>query len=265
MINKLIAGLAVMFFLTGAVAAKEFTIMIDLNGKGGQCSYRVEYTSRGNFKDKAATTLKTTGVSCIGNAVAVDSSKLTVKLDSVKIKSTLYTDEKIAEIKSKLLKTDFSLHLDNGAPAIDTGSKVPAADYIAWDLYRQLIKLLPAMPDKPIKPGFTWENTIVVPIQTAGGTMPCELYRYYTFKKIKGDTATIVWNFRFAPTDNAVDKTNALEEVPIGGNGSGSAIIDVRNKRLISADMGFSTPVAKVNGISVSWQERAVFTLKRSK
>lgn len=236
--------------------------MVDLNGKGGQCTYRIEYTSRGNFRDKAGTTQKTTGVSCLLRATAVDSTKMTAKLDSVKIKSTLYNEAKIEDIKDKLLKTDFSVKLDKGSPVIDTASKIPASDYIAWDLYRQLIKLLPSLPDKAIKPGYTWENIIIVPMQTSVGSIPCEFYRFYTFKKIKGDTATIVWNFRFVPTNNVADSTNALEDVPIGGNGSGSAVVDVQSKRLISADMGFSTPVAKVGGIEVNWQERAVFTLK---
>jgi hypothetical protein len=199
------------------------------------------------------------------SATIVDSTKATAKLDSVKINSTLFNETRIGEIREKLLKTDFSIRLEKGAPTIDTSSKIPAADYIEWDLYRQLVKLLPKLPEKPIKPGYTWEDVGIVPMQTAAGNVPCEIYRFYTFKKISGDTATIVWNFRFAPADNADDKTNALEAVPIGGKGSGSAIIDVRNKRLISADMGFSTPVAKINETSVTWQERAVFSLKGCK
>jgi hypothetical protein len=102
-------------------------------------------------------------------------------------------------------------------------------------------------------------------MQTARGTVPCEMYRFYTFKKLKRDTATISWNFRYAPADNAVDSTNPLEEVPIGGTGSGQALISVRNQCLVSADMGFSTPVAKINGINVTWRERAVFKLKSCK
>lgn len=265
MVNKISTGLLFIAFLSGSLPAKEFTLMVDLNGKGGQCAYRIDYTSRGIFKDKGTTSEKTTGVSCIMKTTNSDSTKLTAKLDSVKIQSTQYDETKIADIKSKLLKTDFSIRLDKGSPAIDTASKIPASDYIAWDLYRQLVKLLPTMPDKPVKPGYTWENSMVVPLQTAGGNVPCEMYRFYTFKKIKGDTATIVWNFRFAPANNASDTTNALEEVPVGGNGNGSAAIDVKNKRLISADMSFSTPVATINKISVTWQERAVFTLKQCK
>jgi hypothetical protein len=265
MIRLFLSAVLSLALLSSSLFAKEISIMIDLNGKGGQCTYRIEYTSRGNFRDKKGTIQKTTGVSCILKATAVDSTKLLAKLDSVRIKSTLYNATTIADIKSKLLKTDFSMKLDKGSPVIDTAFKIPVSDYIAWDLYRQLVKLLPTLPDKAIKPGYTWENTIVVPMQTSAGNIPCELYRFYTFKKIMGDTATIVWNFRFVPTNNVADTTNTLENVPIGGNGSGSAVIDVRNKRLVSADMGFNTPVAKFGEINVTWQERAVFTIKGCK
>ena len=264
--NRTFPGLFLLLALfSSALSAKEISVMVDMNGKGGLCTYRIEYTSRGNFKDKAGITEKTTGVSCLMRATAIDSTKLLAKLDSVKIKSTLYNAAKIQDIKSKLLNTDFSIKMDHGSLTIDSTSKIPASDYIAWDLYRQLVKMLPTLPDKPIKPGYTWEDIGVVNLQTQGGTVPCEIYRFYTFKKMKGDTATIVWNFRFVPTNNYKDTTNALEDVPVGGNGSGSAVIDVRNKQLVGADMGFSTPVAKVGGISVTWQERAVFTLKGCK
>jgi hypothetical protein len=263
--RKLLTVILFAAFFSGSSIATEVAVMVDMNGKGGNCTYRIEYTSRGTFKDKTGTTEKTTGVSCMLNASVRDSTKLDAKIDSVRIKSTLYNEAKIADIKKKLMKTDFHLKLEKGQPVIDTTSKIPASDYIEWDLYRQLVKLLPSLPDKSIKPGYTWENIGVISMQTSAGSIPCEIYRFYTFKKMKGDTATIVWNFRFVPTNNYLDTTNALEEVPIGGHGSGSAVIDVRQKRLVSADMGFSTPVAKVGAVTVGWQERAVFTFKSCK
>jgi hypothetical protein len=243
---------------------KSVVLKIDYNGKQ-QCSYSIEYTSRGDYRQKGTTTKKTTGVNCFATASFADQNRLNVKVDTVVIKSDIYKDSKIKEIRESIMKSSYALNIANGYPAIDTTAKMPATEYLEWDLYRQLIKLLPILPDKSIKPGFTWEQSMVVPMQTARGTIPCELFRFYTFKKLRGDTATVVWNFRYAPSDNAVDSTNALEDIPIGGNGSGSALIDVRNKYLISADMGFSTPVAVINDIKVTWRERAVFALKHCK
>lgn len=243
---------------------KSVILKIDYSGKQ-QCSYGIEYTSRGDYRQKGTTTKKTTGVNCLATASFTDQNRLLVKVDTVVIKSDLYNESKIKEMRENLMKSSYTLSMANGYPAIDTTAKMPASEYLEWDLYRQLIKLLPTLPDKPVKRGFTWEQALVIPMKTARGTIPCELLRFYTFKKIHGDTATIVWNFRYAPGENAVDSTNALEDIPIGGNGSGTALIDVRRQYLISADMGFSTPVAVINDIKVTWRERAVFSLKHCK
>ena len=262
--NGFYAGVLFAGMLSTTAFGKSVTLTIDYRGKQ-QCMYAVEYTSRGDYKQKGAVTKKTTGVNCTVAAGIDDNGKLKVKIDTVAISSDIYDNVKIAKVKENLLKKDYELSVDNGYPAIDTASKLPAAEYLEWDLYRQLIKLLPILPEKPIKVGYTWEQTITVPMQTPRGSVSCELYRFYTFKKMKGDTATIIWNFRYAPADNAIDSTNALADIPIGGTGSGTALVDVGNKCLISADMGFSTPVATVNDIQVTWRERAVFQLKRCK
>ena len=265
MIKKYFAGMLIGGFLSVAVSGeKEIILKMDYSGKQ-QCVYGIEYTSQGNFKQKGVMTKKNTEVNCLISATVADRNRLAIKVDTVFVKSDFIKGPKLITLRQSILKTNYVLTLVNGYPSIDTAAKIPVTDYLEWDLYRQLIKMLPAIPDKPVQPGFTWENTVTLPLRTARGAIPCELYRFYTFKKLQGDTATISWNFRYAPAENAVDSTNALEEIPVGGNGSGMALIDVRNKCLLGADMGFSTPVAVINDISVTWRERAVFTLKQSK
>jgi hypothetical protein len=258
------AIVAVTFCAVAAVGKPAVALRINYEGKQ-MCSYRIEYTSQGEYKQKGTITKKKTGVNCVSSAVITGENKVTITMDTVSIKSDLYKEEKIKEMHESIMKSTYSLRLTDGYPAIDTSAGLPVSDYLSWDIYRQLIKLLPVLPEESIKPGYTWEQTITVPMKTARGTIPCEMYRFYTFKKLKGDTATISWNFRYAPADNAVDSTNPLEEVPIGGKGSGQALISVRHKCLLSADMGFSTPVAVIDDISVMWRERAVFKLKSCK
>jgi hypothetical protein len=259
------AAVLVGVFLAATVFGKP-AVALRINYKGKEiCSYRIEYTSQGEYKQKGTITKKKTGVDCVSSAVITGENRVTIKMDTVKIKSDLYKEEKVNEMRESIMKSTYSLTLTDGYPAIDTSAGLPVSDYLSWDIYRQLIKLLPILPEESIRPGYTWEQTITVPMKTARGTLPCEMYRFYTFKKLKGDTATISWNFRYAPADNAVDSTNPLDEVPVGGTGSGQALISVRNSCLLSADMGFSTPVAKINDISVTWRERAVFKLKSCK
>jgi hypothetical protein len=252
------------FLAVTAIAKESVTLRINYSNKQ-HCVYGIEYTSQGEFKQKGVISKKNTGVNCIMSAIVAEQNRVTVKVDTVGIKSDFYDSVKIAKLHESVMKTTYSLTTVDGYPAIDTSIRVPEEDYMEWDLYRQLVKLLPSVPDKSIRPGYTWEQTIVLPMQTARGTVPCELYRFYTFKKRHGDTAMISWNFRYAPAENATDSTNPLKEIPIGGKGSGTALISISDNCILSADMGFSTPIAVINDITVTWRERAVFTLKRCK
>jgi hypothetical protein len=264
--NNRYAAALLMIAVMAAAAFGKPAVSLKINYEGKQiCSYRLEYTSQGEYRQKGQITKKKTGVNCVSSAVVTGENKVKIKMDTVTIESDMYGEEKIKEIREKIMRSTYSLQLTDGYPVIDTTAGMPVSDYLSWDIYRQLIKLLPVLPEERVKPGYTWEQTVTIPMKTARGTIPCELYRFYTFKKLKKDTATISWNFRYAPADNAVDSTNPLEEVPIGGKGSGRALISVRKSCLLSVDVGFSTPVAVIKDISVTWRERAVFKLKSCK
>jgi hypothetical protein len=265
MTTRYAATAVAILFIAAAVFGKP-AVSLTINYEGKQiCSYRIEYTSQGEYKQKGQITKKKTGVNCVSSAIVTGENRVKIKMDTVSIESDMYSEEKINEIRESIMKSTYSLYLSEGYPVIDTSAGLPVSDYLSWDIYRQLIKLLPVLPEERVKPGYTWEQTVTIPMKTARGTIPCELYRFYTFKKLKRDTATISWNFRYAPAENAVDSTNPLEEVPIGGKGSGLALISVKKNCLISVDVGFSTPVAVIKDISVTWRERAVFKLKSCK
>lgn len=256
-------------FITGALSfsplAKDskdnaVTLTMDYSGKQ-QCGYVVDYTSQGNFKQKGVVSTKSTNVYCVISGTLKKQDLLTVKVDSISIKSDIYKEEVEKELREKLLKSDYSLSLANGFPSIDTTAEMPAAGYLEWDLYRQLAKLLPILPGKPIKPGFSWERTFVLPLRTARGLVSCEVYRSYTFNKLHGDTAMISWNFRYTASKKSSDSTNALNQIPVAGKGTGSAVLDIRNHCILKAEMDFATPVAVIGEVSVTWQEKAVFSL----
>lgn len=260
---------SIALFMTGVVVLSAFAkdakdnavaLKIDYAGKE-QCGYVVDYTSQGNFKQKGVVTTKSTDVHCVLSAAHKKPEALSVKVDSIAIKSDIYKEGLKKELREKLLQSDYSLSLANGFPSIDTTAEMPAAGYLEWDLYRQLAKLLPILPNKPIKPGFTWERSFVLPLRTARGTVSCELYRSYGFTKLKGDTAIISWNFKYTASKKSVDSTDALNQIPVAGKGSGSAVLDVRNHCILKAEMDFATPVAVIGEVSVTWQEKATFAL----
>jgi hypothetical protein len=256
-------------FMAGAIAFSAFakdskdnavSLSMDYNGKA-QCSYTVDYTSQGNFTQKGAVSSKSTTVHCSVQSLKEKPDMLTIKVDSIEIKSDIFSEDVKKDLKEKLLKSRYAISLVNGFPTIDTSLEAPATGYLQWDLYRQFAKLMPMLPSKPIKPGFTWERTFTLPLHTSRGTVSCEMYRTYAFKKLQGDTAIVSWDFRYTAGKKAPDTTSALDQIPVSGKGSGSAVLDISNHCILKAEMNFATPVAIVGDVSVTWQEKAVFSL----
>ena len=88
------------------------------------------------------------------------------------------------------------------------------------------------------------------------------IYRSYTFKKLQGDTAMVGWDFRYTAADKkSSDTSDVLNNIPVSGKGSGSALLDLRNHCILRAAMDFAAPVATVGDVSVTWIEKAVFSL----
>jgi hypothetical protein len=243
-------------------AADGVVLKADYSAKK-QWNYAATYTSQGNFRQKSSNTAKSTEIRCSFTATKKGAAKLGIKVDSVAVKSDVYKEDLQKEIRDKLIKADYSLSLANGFPTIDTSVEMPASNYLEWDLYRQLAKLLPALPAKPVKQGFTWERTDLVPMQTARGKVTCEVYRNYTLNVLTGDSALISWKFRYAGSGKP--DSSALTDIPVFGQGNGTAVIDVRAGCILNAEMNFTAPLAMVGDVSVVWHEKAEITLTGAK
>ncbi|HEX7511460.1 MAG TPA: hypothetical protein VF335_09185 [Chitinivibrionales bacterium] len=234
-------------------------LSVDYAGKQ-RCSYLAEYTSQGSFKQKENVSKKSTAIRCMLSMKRKEVKKLDIRVDSVSISSDMF-DEKIrAKIRQTLVESPLSVSLARGYPSLDSATPAPGAGYLQWDLNRQLFKLLPALPEHPVKQGFTWERTITAPLQTQRGSVSCETYRCYTLKRLQNDTATVTWKFTFSASKKT-EGSDALKEIPVSGAGNGTAVIDLRNRCIISATMDFTTPVASIGDLTVSWTERAEFIL----
>ena len=259
----IVVGCALMMVFGKDVRDNACMLTIDYAGKR-QCSYLAEYTSQGNFKQKDLVSKKSTSVRCVLFLSAAGPKRLSIKVDSIFVRSDVFNEKMQKDLRQTLKKSTYSLSLEHGFPALDSTAAIPMAGYAAWDLYRHLSKLLPALPDKPVKPGFTWERTMTLPLQTARGIVSCETYRSYIFSKLQGDTATVNWQFTYS-AGKKTDGSDVSKEIPVSGKGKGSALIDVARHCVLSASMDFTTPVAAIGDVSVTWTERADFTLVECK
>jgi hypothetical protein len=246
-------------------SAKVTTVLLKVDYKGiPSCNYSAEYSSKGTFKQKDSVATKSTRV-VAALSFANKEKHLAVKVDSMTVTSDFLKPEQQTEIVQKCLKNEYTLSLSRGFPSLDSAVTIPIERYLEWDLIRQIAKLLPMLPNKPIRAGFTWERTITLPLQTAAGKTSCEIYRHYTLDKIQGDTALISWKLNYTASKKAQDTMEILRNIPVAGKGSGSAMLDTRNHSILGAEMDFTTPVGTVGDISVNWTEKASLKLKGSK
>ncbi len=251
--------------ITGCQKEKTYTLKVDYSAKK-QWTYTIEYTSQGLFtQNDSTTTLNTVIKSALtGSTTTPDKLKLTVQ--NIQITSDMLTEEEKQQVTEKLSKAEYDLALQDGTPSIDTSADLPAGSFPEWDLYRQFARLLPTLPTTSIKPGFNWERTATFPVTTMQGTVPCEVYRSYTFDSLSEDNATalISWQFRYATDKQVIDSTNLMKQIPIAGNGTGTALFDLKNNVIKEAKMQFETPLAEIGSISVNWREEAVLKLEGS-
>ena len=264
MLKKNITGFIVVGCALTMVFAKDVgdearLLTVDYAGKQ-QCSYLAEYTSQGSFTQKGIVSKKSTSVRCVLFLSAAGPKRLSIKADSIFVGSDVFDEKMQKDLRKTLKKATYSLSLEHGFPEIDSASVIPTAGYAAWDLYRHLSKLLPALPDKPVKPGFTWERTVTLPLQTTRGIVSCETYRSYVFSKLQGDTATVNWQFTYS-AGKKPGGSDLSKDVPVSGKGKGWALIDIARHCVLSAGMDFTTPVAALGDVSVTWIERAEFSL----
>jgi hypothetical protein len=245
---------------TSCTKEKGTALTIDYSSKENW-EYTVNYTSQGIFTQEDSTSTKNTTINCtlLGNK-AQDSDKLDLKVKSIEITSDMFDDEVKQQLTDQLSKAEYSLLIQEGYPTFDTEQKLPAGSFLEWDLYLQFAKLMPLLPSKPVDPGFAWERSLIMPMQTAYGEIPCEVYQNYTFDSLSADKkiAFIRWQFRYSAEQQFVDSVDFIKQIPVAGNGSGSVQLDLKNKCILTAEMDFKSPIATIGEVKIDWREHAV-------
>ncbi|MBD3321934.1 MAG: hypothetical protein GF350_12630 [Chitinivibrionales bacterium] len=248
------------------LAAKDTSPLLKLDySKGKSWTYTISYNSECIFAHKDKTETKNTSLDCtLNGSVSRSKDRLSFSIADVSVESELYDADVQKSIVDNLSEATLDLALVDGAPEIDTVPDFSSEGLPEWNIYIQFSKLLPDMPKQSIKEGFTWERSVTLPVKTAQGTALCEIYRLYKVENIasKEKTAEISWRFRYATTDKKESGESLKKYVPIGGKGTGTAVIDIKNKVIRKASVEFETPVAKVDNSNVNWKEKAELTLQ---
>ncbi|MBD3315213.1 MAG: hypothetical protein GF344_05455 [Chitinivibrionales bacterium] len=228
-----------------------------------QWSYAMNYRAKCVIDEGGSNSNIDTRIMCrLTGKPNPDDSRLTFCIDSAAMNSGLYNPEQQEKIIDKLTGSRMGLALIRGCPVVDTLSSFSAEELSEWDLVIQFAKLLPDVPMRPVRKGYTWERNGIHPINTSLGTIPCEVYRSYKIEKLSArrDTAFISWRFRYAAADLAVDTSSILKRVPVSGTGGGTASIEVNDGTLLKAEVNFRTPLARVGDTKVYWTDNTVLS-----
>lgn len=231
--------------------------------------YDIDYKARCVIQDKDSVNHEDMHINCkIGCRASKNGQRLDFILRNVAIETSLYDTQTVAGIKDELLKAQYSFALINGCPVVDTMTGFTKRGLKEWDLLLQFARLLPDIPNQPVKKGYSWERSAVYMVPTAHEkTLPCNVYQLYEVKEFSktGDSVTIHWDFRYAAEHSAIERGEILKRVPISGRGKGITVIDLKQGVILSTEIHFKTPIAEYMGTTVFWTEDTSMKLRPRK
>ncbi len=225
----------------------------------------------GSFSYNDSSSMLSSTITCnLSGRKTENRDQLTLKAENVRVVSNILDTDEIQYVTDQIEKVEYSVALNIDISNPQDSLLVPVSGFHEWDLYRQLIKVIPSLPESQVRPGFSWEREKRFPVTTSQGETTCEVYQSFTFDSLRTagsnhKEACISWQFRYAIDDAGLDTASQISSLPLAGNGNGTALIDVTRKCLVSTEMVFTTPASSLPDVSVQWKEKASLMLTDTK
>lgn len=242
-------------------------LTVDFSSRG-RWIYDFDFTTGGIFAWGDSSRDLTSRLTCrlVATPEPGHSCNVVVTADSVDISSTLLDSAEIASIAARLGRIERTLTLCDSAFYLIDSAALPVAGVGEWDLYRQIAKVLPSLPQGAVRPGFAWERQREMPLETSHGPTVAHLYQSFAFDSIGADIrdrecAYISWHFRYIVDAHGIDSSAGIDDLPLSGKGGAHAVLDLDAKSLLSARMFFVAPVCTLSAVSVAWEEEAELAL----
>jgi hypothetical protein len=178
------------------------------------------------------------------------------RLYAPRITSNFLSEQEKYNLERQFEKLVLTLRTKEGA--VDTRDTVdlPVIMVGEWDLFRSFLKVLPALPERPVRAGERWERERQFPLETNHGKAIGHLYQLFTLDSISSDNmvkkAYLSWRFKYQIEPLSTDSI-FLEKLPLNGNGKGRAVFDLNNKTIEIAHAFFSTQSESFSDIT--WME----------
>jgi hypothetical protein len=202
-----------------------------------------------------------------GRGDSTDPSLVHVTTDSVSVETGLNEGES-DELRRLLESFEISFSLREGIVGLGDSATIPIVKVGRRDLYRYFVKMLPLLPQGLVRPGFTWERQMDIPLTSQDGDGALwHLYESFRFDSLAsvgtgGRKAYVSWLFSYAADAGSADTGGLPDDTPSRGRGTGNAVLDVDRKMLEEAGVESIVPESPASDVfSIEWEEKASIRL----
>lgn len=232
--------------------------------------YRLTYNSGGEYSWEDTSSDLSTTLECklIGKHVRNNPGNMSVHVESTNILTNVLDKVEIFNMTHQLEERDFIVSYTESGIDMDKIGLFPLYSPEEHGFIRQLMKLTPNLPNQPVPPGFVWERESMHPVKSSAGTIPCTVYRSYSFDSLSSDDHTLAyisWKFRYMLDQKSIDTTSAVFLMPMAGMGQGNATINTTLHKIKNSEVRFITDEVDIAGMKLKWKEKAVMVMEEKK
>jgi hypothetical protein len=197
----------------------------------------------------------------LGAPVAGQSAMLHVRACSVSIAAPLLSDAEKNNLIRQCNDAQFTVNVGKGTIMPDDPADMPLIKIGEWDLYKDVAKVLPALPQGRVRKGFSWDREKQLPLETKHYNAMGHLFQSFILDSVFMDRrasrmALVSWRFTYGVEVKSDDTAGRLGgDLPSKGSGEGSALVNLSDKTLERASIHFSVPSTRQGKISISWKE----------
>ena len=204
----------------------------------------------------------------LGRPVAGEPATLHISACSVSIAAPLLSDAEKTNLARQCNEAKFTVDVGRGTIMPDDPDDMPLVKIGEWDLYKDVGKVLPALPQGRVRKGYSWEREKLMPLETKRGGAVGHLLQSFTLDSIFIDrqarrAAMVSWRFTYGVEVKSADASGRLSDVPTKGSGQGSALLNISDKTLEKASIHFSVPSTREGKITISWKENIELTRQK--
>jgi len=177
-----------------------------------------------------------------------------------KFNSTILGKDELDNLTQQAREVKLLCDLGKATIVPDGSTDLPLIRIGEWDVFTDLLKALPALPNMNVKKGASWDREKTIPLDTRQGKATGHMYQSFKLDSIylspkKHILAHILWDFTYQIDIHDRDSLKILDRMPSRGVGKGQAFFDVTEKRLDFARASFSVPQANEGLYKISWNE----------